>query len=177
MRPPRGGQTARRAVLTAALVVTTAGAAAVAAPGPALPGVPIEVSAQSGIDIVPPPAEAVRETGSWFAHGTTLELLPDGSGTFARWVGAFDGDRIALRLIPAPGEATVAEIIGIETVGEGALAPGARPGIGGLVTISIGEGVRTAHVEWTSGPERLSVDLCPAEGLDAATMETLRCGA
>lgn len=128
-------------------------------------------------DEVPAPSEVVRETGAWFAHGTTLDLRPDGTGTLAHWVGAFDGDRIALRLIPAPGEAAVAEITAIETVGRGALDAAARPGIGGLVPVSFGARDRTAHVEWTSGGDRYAVDLCPAEGLDAAAMEALRCGA
>lgn len=126
---------------------------------------------------VPAPSDVVREVGSWFAHGTTLELLPDGNGTFATWVGAFDGNRISLRLIPAPGEATVAEVVAVETVGQGALAPEALPGMGGLFTIAFGIDVRTAHVEWTAGPDRHAVDLCPAQGLDAAMMEALSCGA
>lgn len=184
MRPSHGGQMARRAILAAALVVTTAGAAAVATAdsgtASVLPGAPAgdsDVGALVVPEGVPAPADVVRETGSWFSHGWTLDLRPDGTGTFATWVGAFDGDRVSLRLIPAPGEATVAEIVAIETVGQGALAPGARPGIGGLVTVSFGAEVRTAHVEWTSGADRHSVDLCPVEGLDAAAMEALRCGA
>lgn len=199
MRPVHGGEMARRAILAAALVVTTAGAAAVATADSGSdsrpPGNPAEVSlpvqhepaANAAVygdaaelrvpEGVPAPADVVRETGSWFAHGTTLDLRPDGTGTLATWVGAFDGDRISLRLIPAPGAATVAEIVAIETVGQGALAPEVRPGIGGLVTVSFGERVRTAHVEWTCGAQRHAVDLCPAEGLDAAAMEALRCGA
>ena len=93
------------------------------------------------------------------------------------WVGAFDGTRIDVSLIPAPGPATVAEVVGVETVGAGALGPDGTPGIGGLVTIAFGAPVRTAHVEWTSGPRRLSADLCPTEGLDAVAMAILRCGA
>ena len=198
---------ARRAILAAALVVITAGAAAVATADsgsdPRLPGTPAEVSQAvhvepalpvvRGADVtavgygdvgelvvpegVPAPADVVRETGSWFTHGTTLDLLADGTGTLASWVGAFDGDRISLRLIPAPGEATVAEIVGIETIGQGALGPEARPGVGGLVTVAFGAQARTAHVEWTSGAQRHAVDLCPAEGLDVAAMEALSCGA
>ena len=181
MRTVHGGEMARRALLAAALVVTTAGAAAVATadsgPGSRLPAAPGEVTQLVVPEGVPAPADVVRETGSWFTHGTTLDLLADGTGTLATWVGAFDGDRIALRLIPAPGEATVAEVVAIETVGRGALGPQARPGIGGLVTIEFGTQVRSAHVEWASGAERHAVDLCPAEGLDAAAMEALRCGA
>ena len=207
MRPVHGGQMARRAVLAAALVVITGGAVAVAAADSGSdsrrPGIPVEmprqvlvesaspsvwvanVSAVGYADVaelvvpegVPAPADVVRETGSWFAHGTTLDLLADGTGTLATWVGAVNGDRISLRLIPAPGAATVAEIVAIDTVGQGALAEEARPGIGGLVTVSFGAPVRTAHVEWTSGAQRHAVDLCPAEGLDAAAMEALRCGA
>ncbi len=196
MRPGRGGQWASRVILAVALAVTTAGAAAVATadpgPGPALPDVPAQVPVADPVDVVanysdvdelvlpegvPAPADVVRETGSWFSHGRTLVLRPDGSGTFESWIGAFDGDRISLRLIPAPGEATVAEIVAIEPFGEGALAPEARPGVGGLVTVTFGTGIRTAHLEWTSGADRHSVDLCPAEGLDAAAMEALRCGA
>jgi len=119
----------------------------------------------------------VRETGSWFAHGYTLDLRDDGTGDFAVWMGAFDGTRIALRLIPAPGPATVAEVQSVETIGQGALSPDTVPGVGGLVTISFGDPVRTAHVEWTAGADRLQADLCPSVGLDAAAMEILRCGA
>lgn len=125
----------------------------------------------------PQPADVVREVGSWFAHGYTLDLRPDGTGTFAVWLGALAGDRIQLRLIPAPGTATVAEVTVIETIGQGALGQESRPGTGGLVTISFGDAVRTAHVEWTAGPDRHSADLCPTEGLDAGAMEALRCGA
>ena len=49
--------------------------------------------------------------------------------------------------------------------------------MGGLVTVVVGSPIRTAHVEWTSGPHRLAADLCPAVGLDAAQMNALRCGA
>lgn len=119
----------------------------------------------------------MRETGSWFAHGYTLDLREDGSGEFAVWIGAFDGTRIELRLIPAPGPATVAEITAIEQVGEGALAPHELPGVGGLVTATFGEPIRTAHVEWTSGANRLTADLCPTEGLNAQQMAALSCGA
>ena len=122
-------------------------------------------------------SDVVREVGSWFAHGYTLDLRRDGTGTFSVWLGAFDGDRVQLRLIPAPGPATVAEVIAVETVGDGALGPDARPGIGGLVTILFGEEITTAHVEWTSGPDRHAVDLCPAVGLDVASMNALHCGA
>lgn len=206
MRPVHGGQMARRAVLAAALVVITGGAVAVAAADSGSdsrrPGIPVEmprqvlvesaspsvwvanVSAVGYADVaelvvpegVPAPADVVRETGSWFAHGTTLDLLADGTGTLATWVGAVNGDRISLRLIPAPGEATVAEIVGIETIGQGALGE-ARPGVGGLVTVAFGAQMRTAHVEWTSGAQRHAVDLCPVDGLDAAAMEALSCGA
>jgi hypothetical protein len=126
---------------------------------------------------VPVPADLVEETGSWFAHGHTLDLRADGTGTFAVWVGAFDGTLVDVSLIPAPGPATVAEVVGVETVGAGALGPDGTPGIGGLVTIAFGAPVRTAHVEWTSGPRRLSADLCPTEDLDAVAMAILRCGA
>lgn len=157
------------------------------APAPAPPPAPAVAPAPAPGN-APAPADVVRETGSWFAHGYTLELRDDGTGQFAVWHGAFDGTRIGLRLIPAPGPATVAEVTTVEQVGEGALAPHEQPGIGGLVTIAFGdvpvtdsapavEGVRTAHVEWTSGADRLSADLCPAEGLDAEQMALLRCGA
>ncbi|MFN3339237.1 MAG: hypothetical protein ACK40Z_06015 [Dietzia sp.] len=153
-----------RGLVAASLVVSMAGASTlVAAPTVAVP--------------VPSPAEVVRETGSWFSHGYTLDLRADGTGMFAAWVGAFDGTRVQLSLIPAPGSATVAEVTAVETVGSGGLAPGELPGIGGLVTIAFGDGVRTAHVEWSSGPRRLAADLCPTEGLDAAQMAVLRCGA
>ena len=177
MRPGRGGQWASRAILAVALVVTTAGASAVATAdpgsGPALPGIPaqVPVAGRSGVDElvvpegVPTPSDVVRETGSWFSHGRTLVLRSDGSGTFETWIGAFDGDR------------TVAEIVAVETIGEGALASEARPGVGGLVTVTFGTGIRTAHLEWTAGPDRHPVDLCPAEGLDASAMEALGCGA
>lgn len=143
---------------------------------PATAPTPAAAPAES-VTEAPAPADVVREVGSWFAHGYTLDLRPDGTGTFAVWLGALDGDRIQLRLIPAPGTATVAEVTAIETIGQGALGQGARPGTGGLVTISFGDDVRTAHVEWTSGPDRHSADLCPTEGLDAGAMEALRCGA
>lgn len=189
MRPDRGGHRASRAILAAALAVTTVGAAAVATADPvsdsALPVVPAPglVAGLSGVsgpavpEGVPSPADVVRETGSWFSHGRTLDLRSDGSGTFESWVGAFDGDRISLSLVPAPGEATVAEVVATESFGEGALPAGTRPGVGGLVTVTFGTGIRTAHLEWTSGPDRHAVDLCPAEGLDAAAMEALHCGA
>lgn len=130
----------------------------------------------------------IRETGSWFSHGYTLELRDDGTGTFAIWHGAFDGTTIDIRLIPAPGSATVAEVLSVGQIGAGALAPDEQPGVGGLVTIAFGdvpvtessptpEGVRTAHVEWTSGANRQAVDLCPSEGIDAEQMTMLRCGA
>ncbi len=150
---------------------STAGPAGpVGSPAPVVAPVPVATP-------VPGPADLVGETGSWFAHGYTLDLRSDGTGTFAVWVGAFDGTRIDVSLIPAPGPATVAEVVGVETVGAGALGPDGTPGIGGLVTIAFGAPVRTAHVEWTSGPRRLSADLCPAEGLDAVAMAILRCGA
>lgn len=177
-------------ILAAALVVITGGAmSVVVAPTGAAPdgrAVPAPVAhiapaaLQSGPAMAPAilaPADVVRETGSWFAHGYTLDLRQDGTGTFAAWVGALDGHRIRLRLIPAPGEATVAEVVAVETVGGGALAPDELPGIGGLVTVGVGQEVRTAHVEWSSGPRRFSVDLCPTEGLDAGAMVRLRCGA
>ena len=199
MRLRNVGQMARRAIVVASVVMTSAGAAAVAAtesgPTPTLPVVPAGVAQPSELEVFPAPgpaaapvpADVVTQTGSWFAHGTTLDLWSDGTGQLATWVGAFDGDRLSLRLIPAPGPATVAEIVAIETVGQGALAPDERPGLGGLVTVIFdavpnadaagGEGLRTAHVEWTSGPHRHAVDLCPAHGLDAAAIETLGCGA
>lgn len=155
---------AGRALAAVALVASMAGVSTlVATPTSAAP--------------VPSPAEVVRETGSWFAHGYTLDLRADGTGMLAAWVGAFDGTRVQVRLIPAPGPATVAEVTAVETVGRGGLAPEEQPGIGGLVTIAVGDEVRTAHVEWSSGPRRLAVDLCPTEGLDAEMMAVLRCGA
>ncbi|MBB1042371.1 hypothetical protein G6018_09465 [Dietzia sp. DQ11-44] len=155
---------AGRALAAAALVASMAGVSTlVATPTSAAP--------------VPSPAEVVRETGSWFAHGYTLDLRADGTGMLAAWVGAFDGTRVQVRLIPAPGPATVAEVTAVETVGRGGLAPDEQPGIGGLVTIAVGDEVRTAHVEWSSGPRRLAVDLCPTDGLDAEMMAVLRCGA
>lgn len=158
------------AVVAGLLAVGAVNPAIASAPSPA--GSPAPVAAP-----VPGPADLVGETGSWFAHGYTLDLRADGTGTFAVWVGAFDGTRIDVSLIPAPGPATVAEVVGVETVGAGALGPDGTPGIGGLVTIAFGAPVRTAHVEWTSGPRRLSADLCPTEGLDAVAMAILRCGA
>ena len=155
---------AGRPLAAAALVASMAGVSTlVATPTSAAP--------------VPSPAEVVRETGSWFAHGYTLDLRADGTGMLAAWVGAFDGTRVQVRLIPAPGPETVAEVTAVETVGRGGLAPDEQPGIGGLVTIAVGDEVRTAHVEWSSGPRRLAVDLCPTEGLDAEMMAVLRCGA
>lgn len=155
---------AGRALAAVALVASMAGVSTlVATPTSAAP--------------VPSPAEVVRETGSWFAHGYTLDLRADGTGMLAAWVGAVDGTRVQVRLIPAPGPATVAEVTAVETVGRGGLAPEEQPGIGGLVTIAVGDEVRTAHVEWSSGPRRLAVDLCPTEGLDAEMMAVLRCGA
>lgn len=155
---------AGRALAAVALVASMAGVSTlVATPTSAAP--------------VPSPAEVVRETGSWFAHGYTLDLRADGTGMLAAWVGAFDGTRVQVRLIPAPGPATVAEVTAVETVGRGGLAPEEQPGIGGLVTIAVGDEVRTAHVEWSSGPRRLAADLCPTEGLDAEMMAVLRCGA
>lgn len=155
---------AGRALAAVALVASMAGVSTlVATPTSAAP--------------VPSPAEVVRETGSWFAHGYTLDLRADGTGMLAAWVGAFDGTRVQVRLIPAPGPATVAEVTAVETVGRGGLAPEEQPGIGGLVTIAVGDEVRTAHVEWSSGPRRLAVDLCPTEGLDAEMMAVLQCGA
>lgn len=194
MRLQGRGKAASRAFLAASLaVMTTAAVTLVAAPTSAQPvggqpSVPSVVQpAEPAVlhpagpavtaPAVPVPSEVVREVGSWFAHGYTLDLRPDGTGTFSVWLGALDGDRVQLRLIPAPGAATVAEVTAIETVGDGALGPDARPGVGGLVTILFGEDLRTAHLEWTSGPDRHAVDLCPAAGLDVATMETLRCGA
>ncbi|MBB1053888.1 hypothetical protein G6017_06145 [Dietzia sp. B44] len=155
---------AGRVLVAAALVASMAGVSTlVATPTSAAP--------------VSSPAEVVRETGSWFAHGYTLDLRADGTGMLAAWVGAFDGTRVQVRLIPAPGPATVAEVTAVETVGRGGLAPDEQPGIGGLVTIAVGDEVRTARVEWSSGPRRLAVDLCPTEGLDAEMMAVLRCGA
>lgn len=194
MRRKVGGRTANRAILAAALVAITAGAMSVAAAptgtGPGDRAVPtatahiapaaLESGPALALALAPAilsPADVVRETGSWFAHGYTLDLRQDGTGTFAVWLGAFDGHRIQLRLIPAPGEVTVAEVVAVETVGRGALAADELPGIGGLVTVAVGREVRTAHVEWSSGPRRLSADLCPTEGLDAQAMSMLRCGA
>ncbi|WP_241734092.1 MULTISPECIES: hypothetical protein [Dietzia] len=164
MRTMQVRRRAGRALAAVALVASMAGVSTlVATPTSAAP--------------VPSPAEVVRETGSWFAHGYTLDLRADGTGMLAAWVGAFDGTRVQVRLIPAPGPATVAEVTAVETVGRGGLAPDEQPGIGGLVTIAVGDEVRTAHVEWSSGPRRLAVDLCPTEGLDAEMMAVLRCGA
>ena len=203
MRYVCGRKAASRVALAASLAVLTAGAATVAtvrpadsqvfpgpaivaaaetspvsAPEPILPSAlvspPAPAPAQAS---APTPADVVRETGTWFAHGYTLDLRDDGTGDFAVWMGAFDGTRIALRLIPAPGPATVAEVLSVKTIGQGALSPDAVPGVGGLVTISFGDPVRTAHVEWTAGADRLQADLCPSVGLDAAAMEILRCGA
>lgn len=153
------------AVLAGTVLAGTATVAA--APSVAAPAVPA----------VPAPSEVVRETGAWISHGFTLDLLPDGTGTFAVWRGAFDGTRVLLRLIPAPGAATVAEVTAVDVVGAGALGADAAPAPGGLVTIVVGDPVRTAHVDWSSGPDRLSADLCPAQGLDATQMAALRCGA
>lgn len=172
------------AALAAAIGVAGAGAGAVEVAPATVPGIASEAAPAP----VPSPAQMVTETGSWFAHGQTLELRDDGSGEFAVWLGAFDGTRIGLRLIPAPGEATVAEVTSVEQVGAGALAPHEQPGVGGLVTIAFGDvptvgdgggvdGLRTAHVEWTSGPERMTADLCPDAGLNAEQMNLLRCGA
>ena len=205
MRYVCGRKAASRVALAASLAVLTAGAATVATvrpadsqvfPGPAIvtvaetsplsapepilppallpPPAPAPAPAQAS---APTPADVVRETGSWFAHGYTLDLRDDGTGDFAVWMGAFDGTRIALRLIPAPGPATVAEVLSVESIGQGALSPDAVPGVGGLVTISFGDPVRTAHVEWTAGADRLQADLCPSVGVDAAAREILRCGA
>ncbi|KAA0917109.1 hypothetical protein [Dietzia sp. ANT_WB102] len=190
MRRSIGVTSASRLILAAALVTVTVGAASVAAaptvPSPGGGAAPSAVARiapaalDSGPSMAPAilsPADVVRETGSWFAHGYTLDLRQNGTGTFAVWFGANDGNRVQLRLIPAPGEATVAEVVAIETVGGGAMSPDEVPGIGGLVTVAIGQQIRTAHVEWSSGPRRLSVDLCPTEGLNAQDMATLRCGA
>ncbi|MFN3601828.1 MAG: hypothetical protein ACK4UY_10625 [Dietzia sp.] len=168
MTTQRVSRRAGRVLVAASLVMSMAGASTLAA----APTVAVPVASP-----VPSPAEVVRETGSWFSHGYTLDLRADGTGMFAAWVGAFDGTRVQLSLIPAPGSATVAEVTAVETVGLGGLAPDERPGVGGLVTIAFGDAVRTAHVEWSSGPHRLSADLCPTEGLDAAQMAVLRCGA
>lgn len=134
-------------------------------------------------DAVPTRAEQVRETGSWAAHGHTLDLHADGTGVFAVWHGAFDGTRVQVALIPAPGPATVAEVTAVEQIGAGALGPDDQPGVGGLVTLAFapaGTGApeaRTAHVEWTAGPHRHTADLCPVAGLDAREMAELGCGA
>lgn len=193
----RGGKSTSRVILAAALAILTVGATAMAVaepagsqaiPGPAIMAVAEVSPAPDGparmglqppavVEQVPAPADVVQQTGSWFAHGYTLDLRDDGTGTFAVWLGAFNGNRMQLRLIPAPGAATVAEILAVDTIGQGALAPDALPGVGGLVTISFGDAVRTAHVEWTSGAERQAADLCPAAGLDAAALEALHCGA
>lgn len=190
MRRTQGGQASNRLILAAALVAITVGATSVvAAPTGAAPGDRSVPAAAAHVAPAAPgagpamapailsPADVVRETGSWFAHGYTLDLRQDGTGTFAAWLGAFDGHRFQLRLIPAPGEATVAEVVAVESVGSGALAPDELPGVGGLVTVAVGQEIRTAHIEWSSGPRRLSVDLCPTEGLDAQAMAMLRCGA
>lgn len=170
MRTGGAGRGIVRGALATALAVMIAGAATVVA-------VPTGAAPAVTGPAVPTPAEVVRETGSWISHGYTLELRPDGTGEFAAWVGAYDGTAIRLRLIPAPGPATVAEVTAVETIGEGGLATDEVPGVGGLVTLAFGDAVRTAHVEWSSGPRRLTADLCPAGGLDAAQMAALRCGA
>lgn len=173
--------------MAAALAVMVAGAATiVAAPtgaapadsGPAIAN-PTLTGPAVAVVLHPAPSEVVRETGSWISHGYALDLRPDGTGAFSVWRGAFDGTRVRLRLIPAPapGAAAVAEVTSVEVVGTGALGADEEPGVGGLVTILFGDEVRTAHVEWSSGPRRLAADLCPAVGLDAAQMATLRCGA
>ncbi|MDV8000795.1 hypothetical protein [Rhodococcus sp. IEGM 1408] len=172
-----------RGFAAAALAVMVTGATTiVAAPigaAPADSGPSIAGPANSGVVVVsdPTPSEVVRDTGSWISHGYTLDLWSDGTGAFSVWRGAFDGTRVRLRLIPAPGAATVAEVTSVEVVGAGALGADEEPGVGGLVTIMFGDEVRNAHVEWSSGPRRLAADLCPATGLDAARMATLRCGA
>lgn len=181
-RREQKGPSAARAVASmavASMSVVAALAAVSLSPATASAPVPSATTASPAhvATLTPAPADLVRETGSWFAHGYTLDLRPDGTGTVAVWIGATDGHRLQLRLIPAPGEATVAEVVAVETVGGGALGPDELPGMGGLVTIAVGRQVRTAHVEWSSGPRRLSVDLCPAEGLDTRAMEALRCGA
>ena len=152
-----------RAVAAAALAAMMAGAGTVVA----VPASPV----------APAPAELVRATGSWISHGYSLDLRADGTGEFAAWVGAFDGTTMRLRLVPYRGPAAVAEVVAIETAGAGGLAPDEVPGAGGLLTIAFGDRVRTAHVEWTSGPRRMAADLCPAEGLDADQMAVLRFGA
>lgn len=164
------GRAVTRGVVAATLAAMLAGATTVVA-------VSTGATPAATGPAVPTPAEVVRETGSWISHGYTLELRPDGTGEFAAWVGAYDGTSIQLRLIPAPGPATVAEVTAVETIGDGGLGVDEVPGVGGLVTIAFGDAVRTAHVEWSSGPRRMTADLCPATGLDAAAMEALRCGA
>lgn len=171
------GRRAGRVFAAAVLAASMTGAVSVAAaPIGAAPAVPDAAPAPAPAP-APSPAELADETGSWFSHGYTLELRDDGTGELAAWLGAFDGTRIQLSLIPAPGPATVAEVTGIEQIGAGALAPAEQPGVGGLVTMTFGDEVRTAHVEWTSGADRLTADLCPTEGLDAEQMSALRCGA
>ncbi|WP_245847675.1 hypothetical protein [Dietzia natronolimnaea] len=168
----------RLAAATAAVAVAVLAAPTLAAPTLATPSPAVATpAAPSPAVTAPSPAEVVRETGSWFSHGYTLDLRADGTGMLAAWVGAFDGTRVQLRLIPAPGPATVAEVTAVETVGRGGLAADQQPGVGGLVTVAFGDEVRTAHVEWSSGPRRLAADLCPVEGLDAEMMAALRCGA
>lgn len=182
-----GGEVRRGFAAVIVAVAVGATATVVAAPTSAAPTIPaapraaaptaLAVTAPATSAPAPAPREIVRQTGSWFAHGYTLDLHADGTGVFAAWVGAFDGTRVQLRLIPAPGPAVVAEVTGVETVGAGALGEAAQPGTGGLVTIGFGDAVRTAHVEWSAGPRRLTADLCPVEGLDAAQMAALQCGA
>lgn len=174
MRRLNGRYAAGRSLIAVTLALAMSGSAAVAA-APTGPH-PAAHPAAPG-PAAPAPSEVVRETGSWFAHGYTLDLRSDGTGMLAAWVGAYDGSRIQLRLIPAPGAATVAEVTGVETVGAGGLAAEDQPGVGGLVTVLVGDPVRTAHVEWSSGPRRLTLDLCPTVGLDATAMTALRCGA
>lgn len=160
-------------VLLAAVMSGTAVAVAVApTPGSAVGG-----------DAVPARADQVRETGSWASHGYTLDLHADGTGSFAVWHGAFDGTRVQLALIPAPGPASVAEVTSVEQIGAGALGPDYQPGVGGLVTLTFEPAgiddpeARTTRVEWTSGPHRHAADLCPVAGLGVREMAELGCGA
>ena len=165
--PASGAKLVRRCVC---------GVAAVAVSATVMVGAPA-VSASPTAQGEAPPAALVARTGGWFSHGRTLELRDDGTGTLAAWIGAFDGTRIELRLVPLDGVGEVAEVTGIEQIGRGALAPSETPGPGGLVTVEFGDPVPTAHVQWSAGARRMQADLCPVSGLTRSDMERLHCGA
>ena len=167
--PASGTPRVRRCVAVAVALAVSAGVAT-AVPATADPSSP----AGNG---VPSPTQLVERTGQWFSHGRTLELRDDGTGTFTAWIGAFDGTRIRLRLVPVDGVGEVAEVTAVEQIGLGALSPSETPGVGDLVTIGFGEPVPTAHVQWSAGPRRKRAGLCPVAGLNRHDMEALGCGA